>query len=152
MKTSLLQDLRGQIKREQALLRSPVMKKVLAVASRARRLKNVDVYASISWGGTVTINVNELDGFKDRRLTSVLGRMNDVALEMRTEDEPEYRKRSFVARLHCEALNGFQTLDVTINAYLKDAPRRCRIIEVDRSIEQIPAQTREKIKRIFVCD
>lgn len=150
MAQSLLQDLRNQVKREQALLRSPVMKQVLGIASRARRMKNVDCYASLTCGGSVSIHVNELDGFKDRRLVIILEKLHDVVLELKTEDEPEYRKRSYHARIH----NGdyLWTLDVTVNAYLKDAPKRCRIIEVDRSIEQIPASTREKIKRIFVCD
>lgn len=154
--TTQLQKFRNNVRLMSRVARQRKFIELQRGAQRIAKMTNTDVRTCVYTGYGVTfdleVNVNELDGFNDRRLKVALEALD---VEWKSEDEPAWQRREFKGSIEIDDLargERIARINVNVHARLKDAPKRCKIVEVGRDIEYVPATTRERVKRIFVCD
>lgn len=148
-----LKDVRKQIQNEivayrkkLAMLRDPWVRKHVALGLRAARLaKEKYPYTFVSSvGASIQLTVDELDGFKDARLTRVLNLLLN-ADEMSTNDHPDYGYRMYVFR-HRNPDTG-NRVSIEVTARLKSEPANCKVIVTSTRQKVVTEET-----KAFVCD
>lgn len=146
-RTSYVTTLKEQAKREitnqRAMLKaldSPELKANVRTMEAICRANGLTKHMAINSCGTlyVTIDVSELDGFRDKKLTRVLSAIEAHFPFDSTHDNPEARTRNYTVAKG--------PVRITVYAQLKETPLACKVIETEVT------ETVTRIVRTFECN
>ncbi len=155
-KNAVMSTLRRQRDDINALLNSPLARVATKIANDAvtafNRKPGLSASASPSFGSGasaiyITLWINGLDSFKDKTLARVLEKMTDAGMEVTSTDDLNYGSRDFRGRL---SDGGKVEVSLGVYAALSDAPKGCRIVEVERKL--VVPTPYEEVKRVFICN
>ena len=95
-------------------------------------------YCSYSFGGSFTVNILDLDGFRGEEFIDNLHRIETFfGVEFNMEDKPEHSSKWFTA----EILHDGGTLHIRVEAKIKSDATQCHRVVIGETVETVRVPT-----------